>query len=70
VYYDNQLAHIRFTPEATIRSKEELPFGGPSTSRPDQKYILLFRVARGTKLNGVNIGSTKIGELKPELLVD
>jgi hypothetical protein len=69
VYYDNQLAHIRFTPEAVIRTKEELPFGGPSTSRPDQTYVLLFRVGKNSKLTQMKIGSTKIAEIKPEMVI-
>lgn len=69
VYYDNQLAHIRFTPEAPVRTKDDLPSGGPSTSRPDQQFILLFRVARNAKVNSMEIGATKVAEVKPELTV-
>jgi hypothetical protein len=67
VYYDNQIAHIRYTPEAVIRTKEELPFGGPSTSRPDQTYILLFRVSKNTQITSMKIGETEIAKIKPSL---
>ncbi len=69
IYYDNQLAHFRFTPESVIRTKEDLPFGGPSTSRPDQAYYLLFRVGRNTKLTGMKIGNSEIAKIKPELTI-
>lgn len=69
VYYDNQLVHFRFTPSQIVGTKDELPFGGPSTSRPDQSYFLLFRVARNSKIKSMKVGADQIAEFKPELTV-
>lgn len=69
VYYDNQLVHIRYTPESVVRTAAELPMGGPSTSRPDQSFFLLFRVSRNTKIKEMHIGETKIAEIRPEYLI-
>lgn len=69
VYFDNQIAHFRFTPESPIGSVGELPDGGASASRPDQRYVLLFRVGRASKLTEMRIGETKIAEFKPDLVI-
>ena len=48
----------------------ELPNGGPTPSRPDQRFFLVFRVSQGVNLKYFTVGETAIGEFEPPLRIE
>ncbi len=72
IYRDSTEVHIRFTPGKEIQSlanEEDLPKGGPSVSRPDQEFILLFRVTQHANLTDFAVGNVSMGRLNPPLKI-
>lgn len=67
VYQDAAEVHIRLSPGRPMRAVTELPNGGPTPSRPDQRFYLVFRVSQGVKLKYFTVGDTAIGEFEPAL---
>lgn len=67
VYQDNVETHVSVTPGTPLRSASDLPNGGPTISRPDQKFTLIFRVSKNVKIRYFAVGDTVIGEFSPPL---
>lgn len=65
IYQDAMETHVKVSPGTPIRSINELPYGGPTMSRPDQKFALVFRVSKGVKIKYFALGDTVIGEFNP-----
>lgn len=68
VYKDKSLTHIRFTPGKPIRSKSDL--ASTSKSRDDQRLALMFRVSNGVQIGEYAIGSSRVAQFDPPLLVE
>ncbi len=69
VYQDAGEVHIRMTPGRPLRAVTELPNSGPTTSRPDQKFYLVFRVSKGVDIRFFTVGDIAIGEFSPPLKI-
>jgi hypothetical protein len=67
VYQDNAETHVSVTPGTPLRAASDLPNGGPTISRPDQKFTLIFRVSKNVKVKYFAVGDTVIGEFSPPL---
>lgn len=67
VYQDNVETHISVTPGTPLRAATDLPNGGPTISRPDQKFTLIFRVSKNVKVRYFAVGDTVIAEFNPPL---
>lgn len=70
VYQDSSETHIRMTPGRPLRAVTELPNSGPTTSRPDQKFYLVFRVSKGVDIRFFTVGDVAIGEFSPPLRIE
>ncbi len=69
MYQDSTVTHIRFLPGSPIQSISDLPKGGPSPSRQDQKFILVYRVTANVDVTAFAIGDTVVAEFSPKLHV-
>jgi hypothetical protein len=67
MYRDGQEFAVRFLPGSPIGSISELPNGGPSRSRPDQTFWLIYRVTSNVKLKNFVIGDTIVGIFDPPI---
>ena len=63
VYEDTTQVKIRYSPGNPIRALSQLP--SLSSSRPDQKLILIFRVSKGVDIKSFTLGSKIIAEYNP-----
>lgn len=67
MYRDATEFDIRFMPGSPIQSKDELPKGGPTSSRQDQQFTLIYRVSANASLVSFAIGDTVVAEFRPQL---
>jgi uncharacterized membrane protein required for colicin V production len=67
MYKDATEFDIRFLPGQPIQSKDELPKGGPTSSRLDQTFILLYRISSNASLATFTIGDSVVAEFQPPL---
>jgi hypothetical protein len=67
IYEDNTQVRIRYTPGEPIRALSQLP--SLSSSRPDQRMTLLFRVSKGVDVFRFNLGNKVITEYNPPIPV-
>lgn len=59
---------VRYTPSRPVRQKSELP--SLSSTRDDQKLVLIFRAALNTSITSYAIGSTVIATLERPIELD
>ncbi len=67
VYKDSTSTRVRITPGSPIGSIADLPDGGPSSSRSDQEFVLIYRVTANVKLKSFDIGANVVVKLEPNL---
>lgn len=65
VYRDTAETHVRYTPNRPLARVRDLPRGGPTPARPDQQFILLFRVSRNVNITSFAIGDTIYADFNP-----
>ncbi len=69
MYQETQQVWFSLAPNQPIAKLSDLPRGGPTAARSDQKFILLFQVAEGVSVKGIAIGQTVGVILDPPLEV-
>lgn len=69
IYQDSVETHISVTPGSPLRAAADLPNGGPTISRPDQQFTLIYRVSKGVQIRYFAVGSTVIGQFNPPVTV-
>lgn len=63
MYEDRELWRIRYTPGKPLEGTSEIP--AISTSRPDQKITLIFRVSRNAAIQYFAVGNKAVAEYQP-----
>lgn len=66
-YQDSLNTYFKLDPGSPIGSVKDLPEGGPSESRNDQKFILIYRVTANVKLKTFDIGSNVVAKIEPNI---
>lgn len=66
-YQDRQETWIQIEPLSPIGSVTSLPYGGPSESRDDQKFILFYRVSANVKLKSFTVGGNVVVKIEPTI---
>lgn len=63
MYEDRELWRLRYTPGKPLEGTSEIP--AISTSRPDQKITLIFRVSRNAAIQYFSVGNKAVAEYQP-----
>jgi uncharacterized membrane protein required for colicin V production len=63
MYEDRELWRLRYTPGKPLEGTSEIP--AISTSRPDQKITLIFRVSRNAAVQYFAVGNKAVAEFQP-----
>ncbi|MBU6412426.1 MAG: hypothetical protein KGS45_03045 [Planctomycetes bacterium] len=63
MYEDRELWRLRYTPGKPLEGTSEIP--AISTSRPDQKITLIFRVSRNAAIQYFAVGNKAVAEYQP-----
>lgn len=68
VYKDSISTRIRILPGSRIGSVSDLPDGGPSASRGDQKFMLIYQVTANVKIKTFEIGTNNVvAKIEPNI---
>lgn len=67
VYKDATSTRLRITPGSPVGSIADLPDGGPSSSRSDQEFVLIYRVTANVKIKTFEIGTSVVVKIDPNI---
>lgn len=67
VYQDSTSTRLKIAPGSPIGSVSDLPDGGPSESRNDQKFVLIYRVTANVKIKTFEVGASVVVKLEPNI---